>query len=205
MASIRAQLRDNKVHRRSIASVLAEYKPTLWPDAVANALAAIDGVSRRERLQQLRDTEMGELEDKDLGELTPMGELGSPERVDPLTASPTEPAAILTVEKGEKTNFAGNVREQAPKLTLRPGPPSGPQQRERKTGRASPAAIRNDPAPRELWLIDWAVMGQQTRGRGGEQYALIVMDAGSDMIRVIPTKTKTKVWEHLEDLVTLWG
>ena len=29
--SIRAQLRDNKVHRRSIASVLAEYKSTLWP------------------------------------------------------------------------------------------------------------------------------------------------------------------------------
>ena len=83
MASIRAQLRDNKVHRRSIASVLAEYKSTLWPDAVANALAAIDGVSRRERLQQLRDTEMGELEDKVLKELTPMGE--SPEGVDPRT------------------------------------------------------------------------------------------------------------------------
>ena len=33
MASIRAQLRNNKVNRRSIAFVLAEYKSTLWPDA----------------------------------------------------------------------------------------------------------------------------------------------------------------------------
>ena len=55
----------------------------MWPDAIANALAAIDGVSRRESLQQLREsTEMGELEDKDLGELTATGELEPPEGVE---------------------------------------------------------------------------------------------------------------------------
>ena len=122
---------------------------------------------------------MGELEDKDLGELTPTGELESPEGVDPMMASPTEPAAIptVTLDKAAETNFAGNVHAQVPKTNLRPGPPLGPQQRERKKGQASHAAIRNDPAPRELWLIDWAIMGQQTLGRGGEQNALIVMDA----------------------------
>ena len=43
-----------------------------------------------------------------------------------------KPAAIPTValDKAGDTNFAGNVREQAAKPTLRQGPPLGPQQRE---------------------------------------------------------------------------
>ena len=73
---------------------------------------------------------MGELEDKALGELTPMGELESPDGVDPMTElrveKPSESrAAILTVEKVGETNFAGNVRAQAPTATLHPASHAG--------------------------------------------------------------------------------
>jgi len=34
---------------------------------------------------------------------------------------------------------------------------------------------RQTPQPGDEWLLDWAVMGQETLGGGGEQYALVVI------------------------------
>ena len=64
---------------------------------------------------------------------------------------------------------------------------------------------RQTPQPGDEWLLDWAVMGQETLGGGGEQYALVVMDAGSDLVFIKPTRTRDRVWEHLEEVVALWG
>ena len=65
--------------------------------------------------------------------------------------------------------------------------------------------LRRTPEPGEEWLLDWAVMGQETHGNGGEQYVLVVMDAGSDLVFIKPTITRDRVWEHLEEVAALWG
>ena len=65
--------------------------------------------------------------------------------------------------------------------------------------------LKRVPEPGEEWLLDWAVMGQETLGNGGEQYALVVMDAGSDLVFIKPTTTRDRVWEHLEEVAALWG
>ena len=65
--------------------------------------------------------------------------------------------------------------------------------------------LKRAPEPGEEWLLDWAVMGQETLGGGGEQYVLVVMDAGSDLIFLKPTTTRDRVWEHLEEVAALWG
>ena len=65
--------------------------------------------------------------------------------------------------------------------------------------------LKRDPKPGEEWLLDFAVMGLETLGPNGEMYALVVMDAGSDLVYIHPTHTRSRVWEHLDEVIALWG
>ena len=71
--------------------------------------------------------------------------------------------------------------------------------------RAAAGILGGKPPPRTEWLMDFAVMGQGTLGTGQEKYALVVMDAGSDLADAIPTKTREEPWLLLEDLASRWG
>jgi hypothetical protein len=48
-------------------------------------------------------------------------------------------------------------------------------------------------------------MNQTTEGREQETVALVIMDAYSSLVRVIPCKKRGNVLPHILDTITLWG
>ncbi len=53
--------------------------------------------------------------------------------------------------------------------------------------------------------MDYAIMNQTTEGREQETVALVIMDAYSSLVRVIPSKKRGNVLLHILDTITLWG
>ena len=73
------------------------------------------------------------------------------------------------------------------------------------------------PAPQKpgnMWLLDYEsndrrsrtlILNQTTEGREHETVALVIMDAHSSLVRVIPCKNRGNVLQHILDTIALWG
>ena len=55
-----------------------------------------------------------------------------------------------------------------------------------------------------MCLFDYTMMNQTTEGREQETVALVIMDAHSSLVRVIPCKNRGNVLPHILDTITLW-
>ncbi len=57
--------------------------------------------------------------------------------------------------------------------------------------------------PGDIWLLDYAIMNQTTEGHEQETVVLVIIDAYSSLVRVIPCKKLGNVLPHILDTITL--
>ena len=56
--------------------------------------------------------------------------------------------------------------------------------------------------PGDIWLLDYAIMNQTTEGHEQETVVLVIIDAYSSLVRVIPCKKRGNVLPHILDTIT---